>query len=189
MVGFTGDPASRAVFLPFVRPKMLRIMAGTHQKDSCPSRTGKLNFLGDYLVFSAAPVSDSHLFGVRPWSTRLWIFLGDDIWRYSVFSSIWFNTGNIITSVYGGLWFRLQKTAESPQLQFIYGRRRSLRTSEADFHGPDHSADHRDPALAVRFWWWMSLLCGRAESQVPSCRRQSCSRSCSSLRSLPRLHV
>ena len=32
--GFSGDSAPRAVFLPFVRPKMLRIMADTHQKDS-----------------------------------------------------------------------------------------------------------------------------------------------------------
>ena len=51
MAGITGDPTSRAVFLPFVRPKMLRTMAGTHQKDSCPSRTGKLDYLGDFLVF------------------------------------------------------------------------------------------------------------------------------------------
>ena len=27
-------------FFPFVRPMMLRIMAGMHQKDSCPRRSG-----------------------------------------------------------------------------------------------------------------------------------------------------
>ena len=42
MVGFTGDSAPRALFLPFVRPKMLHIIAGRHQKDSCPRYTGKL---------------------------------------------------------------------------------------------------------------------------------------------------
>ena len=44
---FAGDPAPRDVFLPFVWPKMLRIMAGTHRKDSCPRRTGNLDCLGD----------------------------------------------------------------------------------------------------------------------------------------------
>ena len=46
--GFTGD-----VF-PFivVRPKTLRIMAGTHQMDSC---TGELDYLGDdFTVFPNA---------------------------------------------------------------------------------------------------------------------------------------
>ena len=55
------------------------------------------------LVFLRPLVSDSHLFGVRPWSTRLWTFLGDDIWKESVFSS-WFNTGYMFTSVSRGFW-------------------------------------------------------------------------------------
>ena len=54
----------------------------------------------------------------------------------------------------------VQKTVVVPQLQFFVGRRLSFRAAEADPHGPDNSADHRDPALAVRFWWSMSLLCG-----------------------------
>ena len=34
---------------------MLRIMAGTHQKDSCLRRTGKLDYLGDdFTVFPYA---------------------------------------------------------------------------------------------------------------------------------------
>ena len=34
-----------------------------------------------------------------------------------------------------GQWFRLQKTAEYPQLQFIVVRRFSCRGAEADSHG------------------------------------------------------
>ena len=52
-------------------------------------------------IISTAPVSDSHLFGVRPWSTRLWTFLGDDFWKEFVFS-FWFNTGYMFTSVFRG---------------------------------------------------------------------------------------
>ena len=129
--------------------------------------------MGDFLVFfSTAPVSDTHWFGVRPWSTRLWIFLGDGFRMYSVFRSCWYNTGYISTSVSGVLWFRLQKTAESPQLQFIYGRRHSLRAAEALPHGPDYSADHRDSADAARFFVGRCPCCaGRADSQVPPWRR------------------
>ena len=59
-------------------------------------------------------VSDSHLLGVRRWSTGLWTFLEDDFRMDSVSSSCWFNTGYMPT-----LRFRLQKTAEIPQLQFF----------------------------------------------------------------------
>ena len=46
--GFTGDNAPRTMF-PFivVRPKMLRIMAGTHQMGSC---TRELDYVGDDLT-------------------------------------------------------------------------------------------------------------------------------------------
>ena len=47
-----------------------------------------------------------------------------------------------------GLWFRLQKTAESPQLHFIAGHRHPVRAAEADLHGPDYSADHRVSAVS-----------------------------------------
>ena len=53
-----------------------------------------------------------------------------------------------------------QKTVVVPQLQFFVSRRHSFRDAEADPHGPDYSADHRDLAFAVHFWWSMSLLCG-----------------------------
>ena len=54
----------------------------------------------------------------------------------------------------------VQKTVVVPQLQFIVVRRHPFRAADADSHGPDYSADHRDPALAVRFRLSMSLLCG-----------------------------
>ena len=44
------------------------------------------------------------------------------------------------------LLFQTAKTAESPQLQFIYGRRRSLRYADADSHGP--AVDHGDSPVA-----------------------------------------
>ena len=45
----------------------------------------------------------------------------------------------------------VQKIVEPPQLQFIVGRRHPLCSAEADPHGPDCSADHRDSSDAVRF--------------------------------------
>ena len=86
-----------------------------------------------------------------------------------VFSAIWFDSGYMCLSVYGGVGLAgcdlpravflrgfqalmrcimagmdqqepvcgaVQKTAESPQLQFIYGRRHSFRAAESDPHGP-----------------------------------------------------
>ena len=44
----------------------------------------------------------------------------------------------------------VQKTVVRPQLPSIVGRRHSLRSAEADPHGPDCSADHRDSSVAVR---------------------------------------
>ena len=44
----------------------------------------------------------------------------------------------------------VQKTV-FPQLPSIESRRHSLRAAEADPHGPDCSADHRDSPVAVRF--------------------------------------
>ena len=37
-----------------------------------------------------------------------------------------------------------QISADSPQLQFIVVRRHPFRAADADSHGPDYSADHRD---------------------------------------------
>ena len=69
LAGFAGNSAPRAVFLPFVRPGALRIMAGTLQKDSCPRRTGKLDYLGDDLVFFYDPcIWQSHVRCCCLWS-------------------------------------------------------------------------------------------------------------------------
>ena len=144
-VGFTGDPASGAVFLPFVRPKMLRIMAGTHQKDSCPR-----------LMVQTAENCGKSAFAVLRWSS---FFLSWCSHGLAPYSALWFNSGYIFMSVYGG-WSRLQITADSPQLQFIAGHRHPVRAAEADSQSPDYSADQRDSAVAVRILWSMSPLCG-----------------------------
>ena len=81
-----------------------------------------------------------------------------------------------------GLWFTLQKTAGSLQLQFIAGPCHPHHAAEADPHGPVYSADHRVSSVAVR--WSMSPLCGRADSQVLPWRRPWRPHSCSSLRNL-----
>ena len=95
-------------------------------------------------------VSDSHLFGVRPWSTRLWIF--------------WKTTST------------LQKTAESPQLQFIDGRRHSLRYAEADPMVQLVWWTIEITQLQFVFGWLMSLYASRAGSSsavaVHQVRRQ-----------------
>ena len=48
------------------------------------------------------------------------------------------------------LGLMVQKTVVRPQLPSIVGRRHHLRSAEADPHGPDCSADHRDSSVAVR---------------------------------------
>ena len=69
------------------------------------------------------------------------------------------------------------KTAESPQLQFICGRRLSLRYAEADSYGP--AVDRGDFAVAVRVGWSLSLVCSR---EFRSCSSSSWSSSPLSLR-------
>ena len=177
-VCFTGDVAPRAVLLSFVpsgvvRPKMLRITAGTHQKDSCPRRTGNLDYLGDYFImvsvcsallgflcfmlyvslrlFSAASVSGSHLFGVRLWSTKLWIFLEGCILVHFRIQLLlvqhWIH-------VYVSKW-RLMV------IDILFMLRRLISVVLTN------SEDHRGSTVAVRIWWSLSPLLGRAVSQVP----------------------
>ena len=56
-VGFTCDCAPRSMFPSVdVRPEMLCITACTHQKDSCPRRTGKLDSLGYVSFFFYGPL-------------------------------------------------------------------------------------------------------------------------------------
>ena len=56
--------------------------------------------------------------------------------------------------------------ADSPQLQFIDGRRHPFRAAYADPHGPDYSADHRVSTVAVLSWWSMFLLAGCVDSSL-----------------------
>ena len=46
------------------------------------------------------------------------------------------------------------------------GHWRSLRSAEAEPHGPDYSADHRVSTVAVLSWWSMFLLAGCADSSL-----------------------
>ena len=83
----------------------------------------------------------------------------------------------------GMLCVAVQKTADSPQLQFIAGRRHLFRYAEAVSHGPGYSADHRD-SPDVRIWWSMSLFVRSCRFSVLSVLRQSRSQSCGSSSSL-----
>ena len=76
----------------------------------------------------------------------------------------------------------VQKTVESPQLQFIVGRRHSFRSAEADPHGPVCSADHGDFAVVAYLVVDVPVVPGRAGSQVLPWRRPWRFHSCSSLR-------
>ena len=68
---------------------------------------------------------------------------------FPVFSTPWFDSGYMLRQITKAfLASALQKTAEFPQLQFLDGRGHSLRYAEADPHGPDCLADHRDFATA-----------------------------------------
>ena len=89
------DSAPRAVFLPFVRPKMLRIMAGTHRKDICPRRTGKLDYLGDDVVFFYGLLFlEVTCSSCLPEEHRVHSFSGDDSRNGLRFQhSSWFNSG------------------------------------------------------------------------------------------------
>ena len=66
------------------------------------------------------------------------------------------------------------KTAVVPQLQFIACRRLPFRAAEADPHGPDCSADHRDSPVAVR--------CQVVDVPIGDVTVQKTIRSCSSSR-------
>ena len=77
--GFAGDPAPRAMFLLFVRPMMLGIMAGMHRKESCLRRSGNVFFREMTWSCSTAPcIWKSLVRAVWLRSTGLLIFPGDD---------------------------------------------------------------------------------------------------------------
>ena len=94
--GIACDNAPRAVFSSMVlKPMMLRIMAGMLQNDSCPRRTGKLDFLGDDVVFFYGPsylevTCSSCLLE----EYRVASFPGDDSRNgFRIQHSSWFNRG------------------------------------------------------------------------------------------------
>ena len=85
----------------------------------------------------------------------------------SVCSTSWFDSGYMLGVSLQRPGPELQITVDSPQLQFIAGRRHLFRYAEAVPHGPDYSADHR-VSTVVRIWWSMSLFSGRAGSSLLS---------------------
>ena len=104
--GIAGDSVPRAVFLPFVRPMILRIMADMHQKDSFSRRTGKLDYLGDDVVFFHGPLYLEVIcssFCLR--STGLLLFRNMTPGMVSVFSTLLGSTADTCSaSVYEAFW-------------------------------------------------------------------------------------
>ena len=86
-------------------------------------------------MFLRAFVHDSHLFGVRLWSTGLWTFLEDDFWMFSVSSSCWFNTGYMLRQFKEAFLVSTAENCGVPQLQFFMVVDISCRGAEADSHG------------------------------------------------------
>ena len=141
------------------------------------------SFLGDAYaeLFLRPLVSGSHLCGVFydhlyltvtcsafALGVRVFGFFWKMTSGISVCSTPWSTVDTCLASVYEGfLASTLQKTAESPQLQFFDGRRHSLRYAEADSHGP--AVDYRDCAVAVRAGWSMSLVCKSWRFQFCGC--------------------
>ena len=79
-----------------------------------------------------------------------------------------------------GSWFRLQKTAESPQLQFSSGHRHPVRAADSDPQTIQQIIEI--PLSPFVFGGRCLRYAGRAVSRVPLWRRHSCSHSCSTLR-------
>ena len=122
------------------------------------------SFLGDAYaeLFLRPLVSGSHLcgvfydptvscsefaFGVQEYG----FFWKTNSGMVSVFSTLWFDSGYMHgVSLRGLLTSTLQKTADSPQLQFIEGSRHPCLYADAVPHGPDCSENHRDSTVARR---------------------------------------
>ena len=137
--GFTGDCFPRSMF-PSVddRPKMLDIIAGTDKKDitalfsgSCMCKGG---FAGD-----SAPCAVFLALSSGPKFAASW-----PVWTRGTVVSVlgWFTScldKVVHTPVVCNdrcLWFRLQKTVESPQLQSFLVGDISCRGADVDAHGP-----------------------------------------------------
>ena len=89
IAGIASYSEPRAVFLPFVRPMMLRITAGMHRKDSCPRRTGNWIFWEMTWYFSTTPcIWKSLVRAVCLRSTGLLLFREMTPGMVSVFSTL-----------------------------------------------------------------------------------------------------
>ena len=127
-------------------------------------RTGKFWSLGVHYaeLFLRPLVSGSHFYGVfyDPTASCSEFALGVQEYGYfwkttsgmvSVFSTPWFDSGCMLdVSLRGLLASTLQKTADSPQLQFIQGRRHPCLYADAVLYGSDCSENHRDSPVARR---------------------------------------
>ena len=75
------------------------------------------------------------LFGVRPWSTRLWIFLEVDFWMDSVFRASWLDSGYMCTSGHGAFMVQTAENCGVSAVAVHDGRRYPRRGAEAVSHG------------------------------------------------------
>ena len=118
LAGFAGDSASRAVFFPSVRPEMLCIMAGTHHKDSCPRRTGKLDHLGYVSLFFLRPLVSGSQCSVLLLEERVRRFFWETTsGMVSVFSAILVDSGYMFWPVYGAFWKKITRVPREGGLQ------------------------------------------------------------------------
>ena len=145
--GIAGDSEPHAVSLPFVRPMMLRIMAGTHQMDSCPRRSGNWIFWEMTWYSSTVPcIWKSLVRAVCLRNTGLLLFREMTPGMVSVFSTLLGSTADTCSaSVYEASWknftrFLLDMTAENCGVSAVAVHRWlsiiSFRDAQADSHGP-----------------------------------------------------
>ena len=133
--GFAGDDTSRAVFLFLVFiSMMLGIVAGMALVDSCIGEYRKIGLFWEMTSFVS-------VFGSL---VRQWIHI-------------------YVSLQWPGLWFRLQKTADSPQLQVIVGRRISCSGGETVSH------DHRNSPVAPQHGDRCPCCIGRAGQDFFCC--------------------
>ena len=144
--GFTGDDAPRAVLLFLVvRPKMLGIMAGMDQKDS-------------YALFLGSGMCKAWFAGIFHLALCSSCGSGHDALhrgRYGPEGQLCCETSSrcvvtcLLCAMTGAVSYRVQKTADFPQLQHSARSSTSLSWCRRRFPGLDCLADHRDSPVAV----------------------------------------
>ena len=134
-------------FFPSSGPMMLRIMVGMLQKDSCPRRTGTLDYFRDDVVFFYGPLYlEITCSRCLPEEYRVASFPGDDSRNgFRIQHSSWFNSGYTLASVYEAFWNNFTRSlldmiAENCGVSAVavhcWSSFNSFRGAQADSHGP-----------------------------------------------------